>query len=57
MIRVHRRRYSALRVEGVCVSTKTVECGGQAGHAAAPVVSGRRVASNGGTWRTPERNQ
>lgn len=29
MIRVHRSRYAALRVEGVHVSTETVECGVQ----------------------------
>lgn len=29
MIRVHRSRYSALRVEEVCVPTETVECGVQ----------------------------
>lgn len=27
MIRVHRSKYSAVRVEGVCFSTEIVECG------------------------------
>ena len=31
MLRIHRSRYTALRVEGVRVSTETIECGVQQG--------------------------